>query len=63
MSGRVEFRDIYYKYEDNNDCTLNNFNISVKPGESIAFVGDSGAGKSTILNLLIGFDRPQDCFT
>lgn len=60
MSGRVEFCDIYYKYEDGNDWTLNNFNISVKAGESIAFVGSSGAGKSTILNLLIGFDRPQE---
>ncbi|MBO5060597.1 MAG: ABC transporter ATP-binding protein [Clostridia bacterium] len=60
MQGRVEFRDVYYKYEDAADWTLNNFSISVKPGESIAFVGGSGAGKSTILNLLIGFDRPQE---
>lgn len=60
MQGRVEFRDVYYRYEDANDWTLNNFSISVKAGESIAFVGGSGAGKSTILNLLIGFDRPQE---
>ncbi len=60
MTGRVEFRDIYYKYEDGTDWILNNFNISVNAGESIAFVGSSGAGKSTILNLLIGFDRPQE---
>ncbi len=60
MSGRVEFRDVYYKYSDSDIWTLNDFNISVKPGESIAFVGGSGAGKSTILNLLIGFDRPQE---
>lgn len=60
MQGAVEFRDIFYKYEDGDRWILNNFNLSVKPGESIAFVGGSGAGKSTILNLLIGFDRPQD---
>lgn len=60
LKGKVDFRDIYYKYEDSAKWTLNNFNLSVKPGESIAFVGGSGSGKSTILNLLIGFDRPQE---
>lgn len=60
MQGRVDFRDIYYKYEDGTDWTLNNFNLSVKAGESIALVGGSGSGKSTVLNLLIGFDRPQE---
>lgn len=60
MEGRVEFRDIYYKYQDADSWTLNNFNLSVKSGESIAFVGSSGSGKSTVLNLLIGFDKPQE---
>lgn len=60
MKGQVEFRDVFYKYADGEKWILKNFNISVKPGESIAFVGGSGAGKSTILNLLIGFDRPQE---
>ena len=60
MKGAVTFRDVYYKYEDSDKWILQNFNITVQPGESIAFVGGSGAGKSTILNLLIGFDRPQE---
>ncbi len=60
MQGRVDFREVYYKYDDGTDWTLKDFNLSVKSGESIAFVGGSGSGKSTILNLLIGFDRPQD---
>lgn len=60
MEGGVDFRDVYYKYPDSNRWVLKNFNIRVEPGESIAFVGGSGAGKSTILNLLIGFDRPQE---
>ncbi len=60
IQGGVTFRDIFYKYDDGDRWILNNFNLTVKPGESVAFVGGSGAGKSTILNLLIGFDRPQD---
>ena len=60
MRGEVEFRDVFYKYSDGDRWILNNFNLKVKEGESVAFVGGSGAGKSTILNLLIGFDRPQE---
>lgn len=60
MKGSVEFRDVCFKYEDGDKWVLNNFNLSVKEGESVAFVGGSGAGKSTIINLLIGFDRPQE---
>lgn len=60
MKGSVEFRDVCYKYADGDRWVLNGLNLSVKEGESIAFVGGSGSGKSTIINLLIGFDRPQE---
>ncbi len=60
MQGKVVFSDIYYKYADSDNWVLNNFSLTVESGESIAFVGASGAGKTTILDLLIGFDRPQE---
>lgn len=60
MQGGVTFRDVKYKYPDGDKWILDGFNLTVKPGESVAFVGGSGAGKSTILNLLIGYDRPND---
>ena len=60
MRGKVEFRNVFYKYDDSTKWILNDFSLCVNPGESIAFVGGSGAGKSTILNLLIGFDNPQN---
>lgn len=58
VSGNYEFKDITFKYEDSDTPVLNHFNLSVKEGECIAFVGESGGGKSTLLNLLIGFMYP-----
>lgn len=58
LKGGVEFVNVDFKYPDSDRMTLNDFSLKVKPGESIAFVGESGAGKSTILNLLIGFIPP-----
>lgn len=58
MRGQVEFQDVDFRYEEGGRMVLNNFSVKVEAGESIAFVGGSGAGKSTILNLLIGFDVP-----
>ncbi|MEG1441181.1 MAG: ABC transporter ATP-binding protein, partial [Oscillospiraceae bacterium] len=59
VDGSVEFDDVCYKYPDGDRWVLENLSFKAKSGESIAFVGDSGSGKSTVLNLLIGFARPQ----
>lgn len=56
VSGEFEFKDVKFKYNNNNKNILNNLNLKVKKGETIALVGESGAGKSTILNLVIGFN-------
>ena len=58
LKGGVEFCNIDFKYPDSERYILKDFSLKVAPGESIAFVGESGAGKSTILNLLIGFIPP-----
>ncbi|MGN0308945.1 MAG: ABC transporter ATP-binding protein [Lachnospiraceae bacterium] len=60
LRGEVSFDNVTYSYNSNMEPTLNHFSLKVKAGEAIAFVGGSGAGKSTILNLLIGFDSPQE---
>ena len=60
MQGKVEFQQVAFRYGQDERWILRNFNLLVAPGESIALVGDSGAGKSTVLNLLIGFNSPQD---
>lgn len=58
ISGNVEFRNVYYKYPGAEDYIIKNFSLKVKAGECIAVVGSSGSGKSTIMNLVIGFLTP-----
>ncbi len=55
--GSIEFRDVSFAYE-NNDPVLQGFNLHVEPGSTIALVGSSGGGKSTIVSLLARFYEP-----
>lgn len=59
VQGNVEFENVYYKYPNTDNYVVKNLNFSVKKGECIAVVGASGAGKSTIMNLIIGFLNPN----
>lgn len=55
--GNVEFRNVNFHYVENDEI-LNNFNLKVNAGETIALVGETGSGKSTIVNLLCRFYEP-----
>ncbi|MFD0020541.1 ABC transporter ATP-binding protein [Streptomyces sp. NPDC058382] len=57
VTGRIDFEDVGFAYDDAAPA-VDGFTLSARPGETIALVGASGAGKSTVLNLLIGFIRP-----
>ncbi|MFI1921002.1 MULTISPECIES: ABC transporter ATP-binding protein [unclassified Streptomyces] len=57
LHGSVTFEDVGYSY-DNGGAAVRDFTLSVTPGETVALVGASGAGKSTVLSLVIGFIRP-----
>lgn len=52
--GEVEFRDVFFSYNPNQPV-LKNINFKVRPGEVVALVGETGAGKTTIVNLLTRF--------
>ena len=55
--GEFDFQDVTFRYNNIDRPVLHNLNLHVDKGETIALVGESGAGKSTILNLVIGFNQ------
>ena len=59
LKGNVEFKDISFKYESKEGVILNSINLNIEGGKMTALVGLSGAGKSTILNLIPRFYDPN----
>lgn len=58
LEGNLEFRDIYFEYKKDIPV-LKDVNFKLEKGKSIAFVGATGSGKSTIMNLVLGFYENQ----
>lgn len=54
VKGHIEFKDVSFGYTED-DLILKDYNLSVKPGQVVAIVGPTGAGKTTIINLLMRF--------
>ena len=55
VKGNIEFKNITFKYDGNDKPTIYNFSAEAKPGQKIAIVGPTGAGKTTMVNLLMKF--------
>lgn len=53
--GRIEFKNLTFNYAGSETPALNNINLSIEPGQTVALVGTSGGGKSTLINLLPRF--------
>jgi len=55
VKGKIEFRNVSFRYPDGDEDVIKNLSFTANPGECIAFVGSSGSGKSTVMNMIIGF--------
>lgn len=58
--GRIDIRDISFRYSEQHPWLYRNFNVSFKPGHLTVIMGPSGCGKSTLAKLLLGFYQPDD---
>ena len=59
LTGGIEVSGVSFSYEEGSPEVLRNLSFKVRPGEYVALVGKSGCGKSTILRLLLGFEKPS----
>lgn len=55
----VEFREISWKYSEEGSNIIDKLSLSIEKGEAIALIGESGAGKTTLVDILLGLFRPQ----
>ncbi len=60
IRGDIEFRDVSFRYPDGDEYVLEHFNLSIPFGSNIAIVGETGAGKSTLVNLVCRFFEPTE---
>ena len=59
VKGKIELNDLWFKYSSSPDWIIRDVSMTVNEGESVAIVGESGAGKSTIVSLIPRFYEPQ----
>lgn len=54
----IKFESVFYRYPTQNEWAVENFSLEIQPSETVALVGSSGSGKSSLLQLICGFDQP-----
>lgn len=59
LKGRIELRDIRYRYSPSDPLVLDGVNLIVEPGDHIAITGPSGGGKSTLMKIILGLVEPE----
>ena len=59
ISGTVELNNVYFRYTENTPYIVNDMSLKIRAGEYIAIVGKTGCGKSTLMRLLLGFEKPE----
>lgn len=59
LSGGVELSNITFRYREDMPVVLDNLSLKIRPGQYVAIVGKTGCGKSTLMRILLGFEKPQ----
>lgn len=59
LSGNIDINNLYFRYEENMPYVVNGLSLKIKSGQYVAIVGKTGCGKSTLMRLLLGFERPN----
>jgi ABC-type bacteriocin/lantibiotic exporter with double-glycine peptidase domain len=59
LSGSIEISNVSFRYSDNMPNVINNLSLNIRAGQYVAIVGKTGCGKSTLMRILLGFEKPQ----
>ena len=60
LTGSIDVSHVTFRYTPDGPVVLNDLSLSIKAGQYVAFVGESGCGKSTMMRLLLGFETPEN---
>ena len=59
ISGGVELNNVSFRYNEGMPLVIDNLSLKIRPGQYVAIVGATGCGKSTLMRLMLGFEKPQ----
>ena len=59
LNGSIELNNVYFRYSESSPYIINNLSLKIRPGEYVAIVGKTGCGKTTLMRLLLGFEKPE----
>ncbi|MBQ2699813.1 MAG: ATP-binding cassette domain-containing protein, partial [Clostridia bacterium] len=59
ISGAIEVNNVSFRYREDMPLVLDDLSLKIKPGQYVAIVGSTGCGKSTLMRILLGFEKPQ----
>ena len=59
LRGSIELNNVSFRYNDTMPNVIDNLSLKIRPGQYVAIVGQTGCGKSTLMRILLGFEKPQ----